>query len=81
MQIIKLYAGLTEEYEVVRTNAPKKLIEQQMARNNELNVNCENPYDLIEKYGFFIESICCQQDDIESSTLNIDYELDYYNYK
>lgn len=81
-QTIKLYAGMTGEYEIIRTAAPKHLIEQQLIRNNELSENgitIGNPYDLLEQNGYTVEIVGCQ-DDFDETEIELDYELDYYDY-
>ena len=83
MKTVKLYAGMTGEYEVIRTNAPKELIEQQLTKNNVLEENNKtviNPYDLLEQNGYTVELVCSCIDDIDLNTITIDYEFDYYDY-
>lgn len=83
MQTIKLYSGMTGEYEVIRTNAPITLLEKQLRINNKLQDNNQlinDPYVLLTSKGYKVELVASCIDSIELDTLQIDHELDYYNY-
>lgn len=82
MQTIKLYAGMTNECEVISTNAPISLLEQQLIINNiqqELS-SIINPYELLNSKGYIVNIICSSEDSIDLDTIEIDKELDYYDY-
>jgi hypothetical protein len=83
MYTVNIYAGMTGDYQVIRTDAPKELIEKQLQHNNELEEKCEtidNPYSLLEQKGYAVELVCSSDDSIDIYTIEIDFELDYYDY-
>lgn len=84
MQTIKLMAGMTNEYEIIKTDAPINLINQQLRQNNELQESLKagyfDPYLLLTESGYEVEIIGCQ-DDFDQQEIEIDIELDYYNYQ
>lgn len=83
MATIKIIAGMTGEYEIIRTNAPTELLEQQLKLNNTLEENGErinNPYDLLEQKSYEVEIVASSSDDLDIGELLIDYVLDYYDF-
>lgn len=83
MQTVKIYAGMTGNFEIIKTDASKELIEKQLKLNNEIenkNETIVNPYDLIESNGYIVEIIGCQ-DDFDKTNENFDYDLDNYDYE
>lgn len=60
MQTVKLYAGMMGEYEVIKTNAPRELIERQLIVNNVKEEHGEeiDPYILLEQNGYIVELVC-----------------------
>jgi len=65
MVTVKIYAGMTGEYEVIETDAPISLIEEQLRRINELEEEgriVKNPYDLLENEGYQVR---CMRKEIE----------------
>lgn len=73
---IKLYAGMTGEYEVISTNAPDELIIRQMTATMQSN-DINNPYGLIEEAGYTVDVLGCQ-DDYDDGEIVVDKEFDYY---
>ncbi len=60
MNSYKIFAGPMEEYEIIRTDAPIELVEQQVSLNNSFIGDGEviqDPYNLIREKGFQIEII------------------------
>lgn len=79
---IKLYGGMDSDFEIIRTNAPKEFIENQLIINSEKMENSEfidNPYSYIEKMGYIVEILGCQ-DTCDLEDFDIDYSLDMYDY-
>lgn len=82
---VKLTAGMTQEFEVISTNAPDSVIKAQLTYINACEENgeqIENPYSVIEAMGYVANVLGCQDDfdseDMESAI--IDAEFDYYNF-
>ena len=73
---IRLYAGMTSEYEIISTNAPDELIIQQMAATIQSN-DIDNPYEIIEEAGYTVNVLGCQ-DDYDDGEIAVDIEFDYY---
>lgn len=83
-QTIKLTAGMTSEFEIIRTNAPYPLIKAQLTYTSALQEECksENPYCIIESMGYKVE-VLGGHDDFSSTELEsvtFDAEFDYYDY-
>ena len=84
IRIIKVFAGMTGEFELIKTDAPDCIIEEQLERNSKKAEECipiHNPYNIMEKNGYSVEIMGCQDDfsDEESSAMAFK-EYDYYEY-
>lgn len=81
---IKITAGMTQEFEIIWTDAPDYVIKAQLTYNNaceEEGKTIENPYYVIEELGYTANCLGCQVDfDSEDmETAIIDAEFDYYD--
>lgn len=82
---VKITAGMTQEFEIISTNAPDHIIKAQLmyisACEEEGKEVAENPYNMIEEFGYTVNLIGCQDNfDIEDmETAIIDAEFDYYD--
>ena len=82
---IKITAGMTQEFEILWTNAPDHVIKAQLmyisACEEEGKEVSENPYGMIEEFGYMANVIGSQdslsEEDMEDAI--IDAEFDYYN--
>lgn len=80
-RMVKISAGMTQEFEVIQTNAPDEVILEQIRKNNqrsEEGVVIDEPYDVIEKRGYHVDVIGCQYDDELMEKIQIDAEFDAY---
>lgn len=84
-RLIKLYAGMTGEFEIINTNAPDSVIKAQLTYTSALQEEREpvrNPYSIIEAMGYEVHVVACQDtcsvEDLEN--MSIDAEFDYYEY-
>lgn len=80
-RVVKITAGMTTEFEVISTDAPMEIIEEQLTVNSarqDEGMEINNPYDIIEEYGYVVNILGCQ-DDFDND-IAIDEEYDYYNY-
>lgn len=81
---IKITAGMTQEFEIISTDAPDYVIKAQLTYNNayeEEGKEIENPYYVIEELGYKVNCLGCQ-DDFDSEDMEtaiIDAEFDYYD--
>ena len=81
---IKITAGMTQEFEIISTDAPDYVIKAQLTYNNaceEEGKIIENPYYVIEELGYTANCLGCQ-DDFDSEDMEtaiIDAEFDYYD--
>lgn len=81
MKVVKITAGMTMEFEVISTDAPMDIIEEQLTVNSarqDEGMEISNPYDIIEEYGYVVNILGCQ-DDFDND-IAIDEEYDYYDY-
>lgn len=84
-RLIKFSAGMTNDFEIIITNAPDCVIEANLKYNSCLQEEREtinNPYEVIEAMGY--KAICIgSQNDFDFYDLkemNIEAEFDYYDY-
>ena len=82
---VKITAGMTQEFEVISTNAPDNVIRTQLMYistcEEEGKTVPENPYGMIEEFGYVVNVLGCQ-DDFDSEDMEtaiIDAEFDYYD--
>ena len=82
---IKITAGMTQEFEIISTDAPDSVIKAQLTYTSacqEDGEQIENPYSVIEAMGYTVNCLGCQ-DDFDSEDMEtaiIDAEFDYYDY-
>ena len=80
---VKLFAGMTPEFEIISTDAPDSVIKANMKYINTCEEDGEpidNPYAVIEAMGYTVNSLGCQ-DDFEPEDMKkavIDAGFDYY---
>lgn len=83
---IKITAGMTQEYEVISTNAPDNVIKTQLmyisACEEEGRTVPQNPYGIIEEFGYVVNVLGCQDnfDSEDMETAIFDAEFDYYDF-
>ena len=85
-RIIKITSGMSQEFEIISTNAPDHVIKAQLmyiaACEEEGKEMPDNPYEMIEKFGYKVKVIGSQDnltfEDLENAI--IDAEFDYYDY-
>lgn len=77
MRLIKIYSGMTEEYEIIKTDAPYNIICDAI-NVNENSMGNTNPYDLITKSGYSLEIIGCQDDFDNKPIPKCDVLIDTY---
>lgn len=82
---IKITAGMTQEFEIIWTNAPDHVIKAQLmyiaACEEEGKQVPENPYGMIEEFGY-VANVIGSQDSLTDEDLEdaiIDAEFDYYD--
>lgn len=79
-RVIKFISGMTDEYEIIRTDAPKNVIEKQLidtVTKEEHGETIKNPYGIIEEAGYNVEFISSNMDSIEISDNEISEIYDY----
>lgn len=82
---IKITAGMTQDFEIIRTDAPNELIERQLVYNGKLETEgkvIDNPYGIVEENGYTVNALGCNDsmtyEDLENAV--IDEEFDCYDY-
>ena len=82
---IKITAGMTQEFEIIWTDAPNELIEKQLTYNGKMEIEgkiIKNPYGIIEENGYTVNALGSNDsmtyEDLEE--VIIDEEFDYYDY-
>ena len=82
-RIIKIFAGMTQEFEVISTNAPNSVIKanlQFISTCEEEGEKIENPYAVIEAMGYVVEVLGSQDDfDFDDVEEAFDESFDYYD--
>lgn len=78
---IKLYGGMTGEYEIIRTDAPDSAIKAEIVYCNsvseEHSYRGKSAYPIMEALGYNVRCIGCQ-DDFDEREKEVDAEFDYY---
>lgn len=82
---IKIYAGMTDDFVIIWTNATDEAIERQLKERNDLlesGQEIENAYELLESEGYTVNEIACADDTTEEELNDyiIDAEFDLYDY-
>lgn len=67
-------SGMAEEYEIIRTDAPNQVIEEQLKRYYD-----GEPYELLTNSGYAVEIVGSQYD-FDDGLPDIDKEFDLYGY-
>ena len=82
---IKITAGMTQEFEIIWRNAPDQVIKAQLmyivACEEEGKQVSENPYGMIEEFGYVV-NVIGSQDSLTTEDLEdviVDEEFDYYD--
>ena len=82
---VKITAGMTQEFEIIMTDAPDCVIKAQLmyisACEEEGKEVPKNPYGIIEEFGYAV-NIIGSQDDLsydDLSEIMVDAEFDYYD--
>ena len=85
LRTVKITAGMTQEFEIILTNATDEVIKLQLMYisilEEEGKTVPENPYWIIEEFGYVVNVLGCQ-DDFDSEDMEnaiIDCEFDYYD--
>lgn len=74
MRIIKIFSGMSGEYEIIRTDAPDTAIEEQLKKYYD-----GEPYELLTNAGYTVDEIGCQYD-FDDGLPEIDKDFDLYGY-
>lgn len=74
MRTIKIYSGMAEEYEIIRTDAPNQVIEEQLKRYYD-----GEPYELLTNAGYTVDMIGCQYD-FADGLPKMNKSFDLYDY-
>lgn len=77
MKTYKLYAGMTGEFEIIRTDAPESVVIDYIIACSDMELPENDPELFFTKKGYRIEFLGCQYDDID---INFDAEIDTYDY-
>lgn len=77
MNTIKLYAGMTGEFEVLKTDAPENIVIDYIVACSNMTLPENDPELFFTEKGYHIEFLGCQYDDLE---INFDKEIDIYDY-
>lgn len=81
-RVVKISAGMTGEFEVIKTDATDEIIELQLKINNKKQENddiIDDPYNIIKDHGFNIK-VLGSQDDLDLNEINVNKEFDLYEY-
>lgn len=81
---IKLYGGMTGEYEVIKTDAPNSAIKAEIVYHNasvdddDYEWTKQIVYPIMTALGYSVECLGCQND-FEDESIEIDASFDYYD--
>lgn len=74
MRTIKIFSGMSGEYEIIRTDAPDQTIEGQLKSYYD-----GEPYELLTSAGYTVDVVGCQYD-FDDGLPEIDKGFDLYDY-
>ena len=77
MKTYNLYAGMTGDFEIIRTDAPKSVVIDHIMACSNMELPENDPELFFKEKGYYIEFLGCQYDDIE---IGFDQEIDTYDY-
>ena len=81
LRTIKITSGMLPEYEIIRTNAPNSVIEEQLRKIIEIEDaggTVGDPYDVLKSKGYTVAVIGCQ-DNFDDGEPEVDEWYDYYD--
>ena len=77
MRIVKIYAGMIGEFEILRTDATDDVLHQYIKACSDNTLPDNDPVLFFKKHGCSVEFLACQHDD-EADKINADVEIDSY---
>lgn len=80
MKTYKLYAGMTGEFEILKTDAPEGVVVDYILASGNMNLPENDPEKFFTNHGYFVDFIACQYDDELSKEITVDQEIDIYDY-
>lgn len=80
MKIYKLYAGMTGEFEILKTDAPESVVIDYIIAASNANLPEDDPEKFFTDRGYYIDFLACQDDDEIADEIAIDQEIDVYDY-
>lgn len=80
-KIYKLYGGMTGEFEVLKTNAPKEVVIEYIVSASNLTLP-DDPALFFSQREYEVEFLWSQNDDLDEEVLDkvVDEEIDTYDY-
>lgn len=81
-KIYKLYGGMTGEFEVLKTNAPKEVVIEYIVSASNLTLPEDDPELFFTQKGYMVEFLWSQNDDLDDEVVDkvVDEEIDTYDY-
>ena len=81
-RIYKLYGGMTGEFEVLKTTAPREVVIEYIIAASDLTLPDDDPDLFFQQKGYAVEFLWCQDDDLDAELLEkiVDEEIDTYDY-
>lgn len=80
MKTYKLYAAMTGEFEIFRTDAPESVVTEYARACATDTLPDNDPNLFFEQKEYSVDFIACQYDDDTVENLSVDYEIDLYDY-
>ena len=80
LKIYKLYAGLTGEFEIFRTDAPESVVIEYAGKYVRGTLPGNDPDLFWEQTGYSVKFLACQDDDDIKDIIPVDCEIDLYDY-
>lgn len=81
-KIYKLYGGMTGEFEVLKTDAPREVVIEYIIAASDLTLPDDDPELFFEQKGYQVEFLWSQNDDLDDEVVDkvVDEEIDTYDY-
>ena len=81
-KIYKLYGGMTGEFEVLKTTAPREVVIEYIIAASDLTLPDGDPDLFFQQKGYAVQFLWCQDDDLDDELLEkiVDEEIDTYDY-
>ena len=76
----KLYAGMTGEFEILKTDAPESVVIDYIIAAGNVDLPEDDPEKFFTDRGHAVDFLACQDNDDLAEEIAVDQEIDVYDY-